>query len=144
MDVFKNRPLFKETSMFPPFQFRRSMPLGGVSRSGARRRRYRSTIEYLEDRCVPAVFNVNSLLDAFAPPAGVVTLRSAINQANQTPGPNTINLTVGGTYAITIPGAGTGTDASGAFTILPGGGDLTIANTSGAPVTVSGGGLDRV
>ena len=35
---------------------------------------------------VPAVFNVNSLADMLNPPAGAVTLRSAIQAANATPG----------------------------------------------------------
>jgi hypothetical protein len=90
------------------------------------------------------VLNVNSLADVLDPAAGVVTLRSAIELANATPGGNAINLTVPGTYRITLPGAGTGTNASGAFAILPGGGDLTIQNTSGGKVVLDGGGLDRV
>jgi hypothetical protein len=101
-------------------------------------------VEALEDRAVPAVFNVNSLLDTLAPPAGVVTLRSAIQQANATPGGNTINLTVAGTYRITLAGANEDNNATGDFDILPSGGDLTIANTSGGAVAVDGGGLDRV
>ena len=35
-------------------------------------------VETLENRLVPAVFNVNSLADMLNPPAGAVTLRSAI------------------------------------------------------------------
>src|SRR5262249_37087024 len=101
-------------------------------------------LELLEDRWVPAVFNVNSTADIFAPAAGTVTLRSAIQAANTTPGPNTINLTVAGTYRITLPGANTGSDSTGAFAILPTGGDLTITNTSGGMVTVDGNHLDRV
>jgi hypothetical protein len=101
-------------------------------------------LELLEDRAVPAVFDVNSLADILNPPPGVVTLRSAINAANNTPGGNTINLTVAGTYRIAIPGANTGTDASGAFAILPTGGNLTIQNTSRGNVTIDGSDLDRV
>jgi CSLREA domain-containing protein len=101
-------------------------------------------LELLEDRWVPAVFNVNSTADIFAPAAGTVTLRSAIQAANTTPGPNSINLTVAGTYRITLPGANTGSDSTGAFAILPTGGDLTITNTSGGMVTVDGNHLDRV
>jgi hypothetical protein len=117
---------------------------GPVRRPTPRRRTGRLGVESLEDRCVPTIFNVNSLADALSPAAGVVTLRSAIQQANATPGGNAINLTVPGTYRITLPGANTGTNASGAFAILPGGGDLTIANTSGGKVTIDGGGIDRV
>src|SRR5438876_999726 len=51
---------------------------------GATARKYRAVpkLETLEDRCVPAVFNVNSTADLLVPPAGVVTLRSAIDAAN--------------------------------------------------------------
>ena len=52
-----------------------------------------------------------------------------------------------GVYKISIPnvgGVGEDQNQTGDFDILPGGGNLTIANTSGGPVTVSGGGLDRV
>jgi hypothetical protein len=62
-------------------------------------------MEGLEERLAPAVFNVHSTADILNPPAGVVTLRSAIQQANATPGSNTINLTVAGTYKITLAGA---------------------------------------
>ncbi len=109
-----------------------------------RRQTLKPDFELLEDRAVPAVFNVNSTLDTLTPPTGVTTLRSAIQQANATPGGNTINLTVPGDYRITLPGAGTGTNNSGAFAILPGGGDLSIANTSGGKVVIDGGNLDRV
>jgi hypothetical protein len=89
-------------------------------------------------------FNVNSTADILHPPAGVVTLRSAIQAANSRSGGNTINLTVAGVYKITIPGANTGTNNSGAFAILPGGGNLTIVNTSGGRVVIDGNKLDRV
>jgi hypothetical protein len=93
---------------------------------------------------VPSTFNVTSLADVRNPAPGTATLRSAIQAANATPGGNTINLTIPGTYRITLPGANTATNNSGAFAILPGGGDLAIVNTSGGPVVVDGGGLDRV
>ncbi len=71
-------------------------------------------------------------------------MRSAIETANATPGGNTINLTVPGTYKITIPGAGEDNNATGDFDILPSGGNLTIVNTSGGAVIVNGNHLDRV
>ncbi len=113
-------------------------------RSLAGVRRARMNLELLEDRAVPAVFTVNSLADILTPPRGVVTLRSAIQAANNTPGNNTINIAVAGTYKIAIPGANTGTNASGAFTILPNGGNLTIQNTSKGNVTIDGQFMDRV
>jgi hypothetical protein len=109
-----------------------------------RARSARLELERMEDRLVLSTFNVNSLDDILNPGPGVVTLRSAIQAANATPGGNTINLTIPGTYRITLPGANTGTNNTGAFAILPGGGDLTIVNTSGGTAAVDGGGLDRV
>ncbi len=105
----------------------------------ARSRRARFGLESLEDHCVPTVFSVNSLADVLSPGPGIVTLRSAIQQANATPGGNTINLTVPGDYKLTLPGAVGETDnAAGELAILPTGGDLTITNTSGGGVTIDG------
>jgi len=121
-----------------------------------RTRRSLPGLEVLEDRLAPATFTVNSLADlsiqagvnpvtgAIVGQGHTVTLRSAIAAANMTPGGNTINLMFPGTYTIALPGANTGTDASGAFAILPGGGNLTIVNHSDGAVTVDGNHLDRV
>jgi hypothetical protein len=99
----------------------------------------------MEDRLAPAVFNVNSTADILNPAAGVVTLRSAIEAANATPGGNTINLTVPGVYSITLPGTpGEVDNAAGEFAISAAGGNLTIDNTSGGAVTVNGNHLARV
>src|SRR5581483_3849329 len=99
----------------------------------------------LEDRMVLSTFNVNSLADILNPAPGMVTLRSAIQAANATPGGNTINLMLPGIYAITLPGTPGETDnAAGEFSILPGGGDLAIQNTSGGKVVVDGRHLARV
>ena len=116
------------------------------NRITGRRRPSRPCVEMLEDRLVPAVFNVNSLADVLNPSAGVVTLRSAIQAAN-TDGDatNTINLTVPGTYKITLAGTPGETDnAAGEFAILPSAGNLTIQNTSHGPVVVDGNHLSRV
>jgi hypothetical protein len=141
-----------------------------VGRSGHRRRtaaspgvrRCRLSVEQLEDRCVPSVFKVTGLGDGLFPVTKVgpdtfkaPTLRSAIEAANQTPGNNTIELTVAGTYRITIPpGANDETaagenNATGDFDIIPNASSptnstLTIVNTSGGAAAVSGNGLDRV
>jgi hypothetical protein len=99
----------------------------------------------MEDRLAPAVFNVNSTADILDPAAGIVTLRSAIEAANATPGGNTINLTVPGVYSITLPGTpGEVDNAAGEFAISSAGGNLTIQNTSGGAVTVNGNHLARV
>ena len=114
-------------------------------RTAARSRRARPGAEFLEDRCLLAVFSVNSLADVLAPGPGIVTLRSAIQQANATPGGNTIDLTLPGTYKITLPGTPGETDnAAGELAILPTGGDLTIANTSGGQVVIDGNHQGRV
>jgi hypothetical protein len=113
----------------------------------------RLTVEPLEERLTPAVFNVNSLADILSPAPGVVTLRSAIQGANTNgDATNTINLTLPGTYAITLPGtAGEFDNAAGEFAIfstnLATGAaktNLNIVNTSGGAVAVDGGHLARV
>jgi hypothetical protein len=78
-----------------------------------------------------------------------VTLRSAIEAANSTPGSNTIRLSVAGTYKITIPPAASDDTAeteinqTGDFDIIPNassprGSTVTIVNDSGGLVAVSG------
>jgi len=101
-------------------------------------------IEPLENRLLFAVFNVNSTADILNPPPGVVTLRSAIQQANATPGGNTINLTVAGVYKITLRGtAGENDNAAGEFAVLPGSGGASFINTSGGYVVVDANQLSR-
>jgi hypothetical protein len=127
--------------------------LRNTSVNRAARRHRRPVVECLEERCVPAVFNVNSTADLLAPPAGVVTLRSAIQAANaNADATSTINLTLPGTYAITLPGAAGEVDnAAGEFAIFSTNlatgtakTNLNIVNTSGGAVTVDGGHLTRV
>jgi hypothetical protein len=122
----------------------------------------RPILELLEDRLAPATFTTTTATD-FVIPGGLVnpatgqilsgpgmnqvTLRSAIQAANLTPpgSSNTINLQAPGPYLIQIPGANEDANQTGDFDIAANvGGDLTITNTSGSPVTVDGGGLDRV
>lgn len=111
-------------------------------RSGRRRRGLWRGLEGLESRVVPAVFNVNSLADILSPPTGTVTLRSAVQAANTTPGPNTINLTVAGSYLITSSSQ-ISDNTAGEFAILTTD-NLLITNTSGGAAIVDGGGLNRV
>jgi hypothetical protein len=114
----------------------------------------------LEDRLAPAVYAVNSLADlsiahgvdfangqvkdAQGNDTGTVTLRSAVEAANHTPGGNTINLGLAGNYQLTLQGTpGEVDNQAGELAILPGG-DLSIVNTSGGAVTVTGSGTSRV
>jgi hypothetical protein len=111
-------------------------------------------LEHLEDRCVPAVYKVISAADNLLPvtPTGTPgvfkapSLRSAIQAANTNGSANnTIQLAVGGTYRITIPGALEDNNQTGDFDILSKpGGSLTIVNASGRNVAVDGNHLDRV
>src|SRR5437763_15806767 len=76
-------------------------PLPPSGRNGKRvpRRSPRLTVEALEAREVPAVFNVTTTADVLGGPA--LSLRQAILNANHTLGLNVINLTVPGTYRLT-------------------------------------------
>jgi uncharacterized repeat protein (TIGR01451 family) len=63
---------------------------------------FRPSLESLEDRLAPAIFNVNSLADTHATDltkgtdaSGHITLRSAIEAANHLGGSNTINVPAG-------------------------------------------------
>jgi hypothetical protein len=127
-------------------QRRTNQPRQNRKAAAARPRGARLAVESLEDRVVPAVINVNSLADVFNPGPGTVTLRSAIQQAN-TDGDatNVINLTLPGTYRITLVGAPGETDnVAGEFAILPSAGNLTIRNTSHGQVAIDGNHLNRV
>ncbi len=111
--------------------------------SGATRQRVRPRLEYLEDRLVPAVIDVTTLADGTGPG----TLRSAIAQANANDAAgdttNTINLTVAGTYNIGQSGLG----ALQIFTnaqATQSGLSLTIQNTSGGTIAISGNNANRV
>src|SRR5262245_21373555 len=77
----------------------------------ASRRPKQLSLEPLESRTVPAVFNVTTTADVLG--GAALSLRQAILNANVTPGPSTINLTVPGTYQLTRFGnAHNGTDGA--------------------------------
>ena len=109
----------------------------------SRRPRVRPQLEYLEDRLVPAVINVTTLADG----AGAGTLRSAIAQANTNDANgdtnNTINLTVAGNYNVGQLGLG-GLQIFANATANQSGLSLTIQNTSGGNVAISGDNMTRV
>jgi len=81
----------------------------------------------------PLTLNVNSTADILSPPAGVVTLRSAIAAANAdvSANPTIINLTIPGSYNLTLANA---TQENAAAS-----GDLDITTTLHT-VTIAGGG----
>lgn len=118
----------------------------GLDRTPTAPVRRRLGVESLEDRSVPAVFTVTSLLDTVDANDGVLTLREAISSANADaaadditfqPGlTGTISLTGGQMYIenpVTITGNGaanTVVDAqqrSRIFQINPTAGDVTLA-----------------
>lgn len=107
------------------------------------RTRVRPQLEYLEDRLVPAVIDVTTLSDGTGPS----TLRSAIAQANTNDAnndtTNTIDLTVAGTYNIGQSGLGALAIFSNAAASQSGL-SLTIENTSGGNVAISGDNSTRV
>jgi CSLREA domain-containing protein len=102
-------------------------------------------VEWLEDRVVPATFDVNTTADVFG--GATLSLRNAIQAANVSPdASNTINILTAGTYAITLAGTPNQSDnAAGEFAInLKSGGSLTINNQSGGAVIVDAQNASRV
>ena len=94
---------------------------GKFPKSPIRVKRPTLCLESLEDRCVPAVFLVNTLADTQAvnlttgeDAHGNISLRSALEAANSVGGGSQIDLTVGGDYRIAAGGqANTGSNSNG-------------------------------
>jgi hypothetical protein len=103
---------------------------GRSGRAGVRgaARRARPRLVWLEDRAVPAVFEVSSLLDS-----GAGSLRQAILDANAAPGADVVLFAEGFRGTITL--------TSGE---LPVAGDLTIEGPGASVLAVSGNGVSRV
>src|SRR5262245_351896 len=91
----------------------------------------RLAVEFLEDRSVPAVFNVTTTLDDIVPANGLRSLREAISAANATPGADTIILPAG-VFRITINGPGEDLNAMGDFDIT----DSVVIQGAGSAATV--------
>jgi hypothetical protein len=127
---------------------------GSRKAASPRSSRVRPKLENLEDRIVPAVIDVNTLADIPLNQLqqGQVTLRDAIQIANTNgDASNTINLTLPGVYQITLAGTPGETDnQAGELSIFANananqnGLSLTIQNTSGGSVAVSGNHQSRV
>src|SRR5262245_50404510 len=110
---------------------------------GCRRGRkpVRLRAEALEDRTVPAVYNVTTPADVVNANDGLLSLREAVLAANASVGvADTINLPAA-TYFLTLTGANEDAGASGDLDV---GGDLTIQGAGAATTRVDGNQADRV
>jgi CSLREA domain-containing protein len=108
-------------------------------------RRTRLAVEAMEDRAVPALITVNTLVDENngIGDGSSVSLREAIIQANALAGDDTISLPTG-TYHLTLTGAGEEAAATGDLDISANG-KLTIQGAGAATTIIDAAGLgDRV
>src|SRR5262245_52263252 len=96
-------------------RYSRSHSFRGSSMTG-RPFGFRPRLERLEDRAVPATFNVTTTLDAIDPADGKRSLREAITAANNLAGPDTILLPAG-VYKIALGGANEDLNATGDFDV---------------------------
>src|SRR5262245_50984989 len=109
----------------------------GLKRKTSQGRR-RPSLEYLEDRSVPATFTVTTPLDVVAAD-GKLSLREAVSAANARPGPDTVALPAG-VYRITLAGDDDA-NAAGDFDVR----DSTLIRGAGRGATViDGQRVDRV
>jgi hypothetical protein len=118
-----------------------------------RRARARLSLETLEDRLAPAVFNVTSFADTVEATrngsgldaSGNISLRSAIMATNDIGGINTINLPAG-TYQLAIPPDSSNGDDTGNLNIGRGlvQNNVTINGDSAATTIIDGNALDQV
>lgn len=121
-----------------------------VSNQGNQTNRSRRLLlEQLEDRCVPAIFTVNTQLDTVdanpgdglaADAGGFTSLRAAIMEANQLGGADEIVLPAG-TYLRTILGTGENAAATGDLDIKD---SLTLTGAGAATTIIDADGIDRV
>jgi CSLREA domain-containing protein len=100
----------------------------------------RLRLERLEDRSVPATFNVTTTADAVDPADGKRSLREAITQANANPDADVIVLPAG-VYKLALAGAGEDGNASGDLDLT---GPLTIRGAGAGRTIIDGRQLDRV
>lgn len=101
---------------------------------------FRPNILVLEDRLVPATFNVTTLADVVNPNDGQLSLREAITRANAAADSDTIQLQAG-VYKISLAGSGENANATGDFDITN---PVFIEGKGAADTIINGGGLDRL
>jgi len=111
-----------------------------LQRRCATRSPFRPRLEYLEDRDVPATFNVTTTLDVADPADGKRSLREAITAANNLAGADVIVLPAG-VCKIALIGAGEDANATGDFDIT---GAVTIQGAGSGATVIDGQQLDRV
>jgi CSLREA domain-containing protein len=103
---------------------------------------YRATLrlESLEDRAVPATFNVTTTQDVIDPADGKRSLREAITAANNLAGVDVIVLPAG-VYKLALAGAGDDANATGDFDVT----DAVTVRGAGAGISIiDGQQLDRL
>ncbi|NEO55449.1 MAG: DUF4347 domain-containing protein [Okeania sp. SIO3B5] len=71
---------------------------------------------------------------------GVISLREAIIEANSTPEDDTIQLTAGATYNLTISGSDEDAAATGDLDIVAGGGEITVISEGEEQAVINAGG----
>jgi hypothetical protein len=97
-------------------------------------------LECLEDRAVPATFNVTTTLDVVDPADGKRSFREAVNAANARVGADVIVLPTG-VYQLALAGANENGNATGDFDISD---EVTIRGAGAAVTIIDGQDLDRV
>jgi predicted outer membrane repeat protein len=103
-------------------------------------RLFKPRLESLEDRAVPAVFNVTTTLDVIDSADGKRSLREAITAANNLAGTDLIVLPAG-VFKISLTAAGEDANATGDFDVT----DAATIRGAGAGATIiDGQQLDRV
>ncbi len=73
---------------------------------------------------------------------GVTSLREAIIEANSTPEDDTIQLTAGETYELTISGSEEDAAATGDLDIVAGGGEITVISEGEEKAVIDAGGIE--
>jgi len=96
--------------------------------------------EPLEDRTVPAVFNVTTTVDMVNANDGLLSLREAVLAANATFDADTINLPAG-TYTLSLTGADENAAATGDLDVSN---NLTIQGVGADSTIVNGNQTDRI